>query len=41
MNFVIFDELQDYWLELIERHKLRENILGKHYHDLITYQIRS
>jgi hypothetical protein len=24
---VISDELQDYWLELVERHKLRENIL--------------
>lgn len=27
VHFVISDELQDYWLEIVERQKLRENIL--------------
>ncbi len=27
MHFVISDELQDYWLEIVERHKLRESII--------------
>lgn len=37
MNFVISEELPEYWLELVERNKLRNNVLSKTYAPLIMF----
>ena len=29
LNFVVSDELPDYWIEIVERQKLRENVLNE------------
>ena len=39
VNFVVSDELPDYWIEIVERQKLRENVLNEIFKTMENHNI--